>query len=242
MVTSVSVTGAPVISLPTSTTVCGTGSVTLNAGGSASTYSWSTGATTSSISVSPTMTTTSTVTATGSCETSSAVTTVSQGTAPTVTAASSATTTCSGSPVTLTASGTGGSSYSWNTGATTASITVSPTVSTVYTVTATNSCGTATSSISQNVVVCTGLNEWLNAELRLYPNPASDLVYISLSPHLLSGTTHIEITDALGKLALKELLNKDVSTVKLDGLEHGIYFFRILFHDELIKTGKMVKQ
>ena len=241
-VTSVSVTPAPVITLPTSTTVCGSGSVTLSAGGSASSYSWSTGATTSSISVSPTITTTYTLTGTGSCGTSSAVTTVSPGTAPTVTAASSAATTCSGSQVTLTASGTGGSTYSWNTGATTASISVSPTVSTVYTVTATNSCGTATASVSQNVSVCTGLNEWLNAELRLYPNPASDLVHVSLPPYLLSGTTHIEITDAVGKLVLKELLNKDVSTVNLDGLDHGIYFFKVLFNDELIKTGKMVKQ
>lgn len=241
-VASVFVTGAPVLTLPTSTTVCGSGSVTLSAGGSASTYSWSTGATTASISVSPTVTTSYTVAGTGSCGTSSAVTTVSPGTAPTVTAVSSVTTTCSGSPVTLTASGTGGSTYSWSTGASTPSISVSPTVSTVYTVTATNSCGTATASISQNVAVCTGLNASLSPEMRLYPNPATDLLYVSLPPYLLSGNTSVEITDAVGKLVLKEFLNKDVYALKLDSLDHGIYFVKILYNHELIKTEKVVKQ
>ncbi len=58
------------------------------------------------------------------------------------------TTFCTGNNVTLTASG--GTSYSWNTSATTASITVN--TSGIYTVTATNTCGSDTQTIAVNVL------------------------------------------------------------------------------------------
>ncbi|MES2131672.1 MAG: glycine-rich protein [Bacteroidota bacterium] len=242
-VTSVSVTAAPVVTLPTSTIVCGSGSVILTAGGNASSYSWNTGATTASISVSPTVTTNYTVAGTGSCGTASAVTTVSLGTLPTVTAMSSATIICSNNAVVLTASGNGGASYTWNTGATTTSISVSPSVTTVYTVTATNSCGTATASITQSVTTCTGLKELLSSqEIHIYPNPANDIINVAISSSLISGNTRVEIVDAIGKLVLKESLNKDVTILKLNDLENGVYFFKIISNDYIIKIGKVIKQ
>lgn len=240
---SISVNNGPGISLPASTVVCGGGTVTLIATGSGVTsYSWNTGATTSSISVSPTVTTNYTVSGTGACGTATAMTTVSMGAAPTVTAASSSSTICINSSVVLTATGSSGSTYLWNTGATSASISVSPTTTTVYTVTASNACGTTTTSITQYVSLCTSLKELSDSEIRLYPNPASDLIHVSLPSHLLSRNASIEISDAVGKIVSRESLSRDVSTVKLGQLEHGIYFFKILFNDELFQTGKIIKQ
>ncbi|MEZ5024856.1 MAG: hypothetical protein R2728_16660, partial [Chitinophagales bacterium] len=119
-------------------TICKGESVTLTASGGG-TYLWSTGATTASITVSPTATATYTVTVTSSkgCSKSDDVK-VTVNELPTANAGPDKSV-CRGESVTLTASG--GGTYLWSTGATTASITVSPTITTNYTVTVTNSNG-----------------------------------------------------------------------------------------------------
>ncbi len=113
-------------------TICSGGSVTLTASG-AGTYSWNTGPTSASIAVSPTTTTIYTVTGTSGICSNAVTATVNIVSTPTV--AVNSTTLCNGGSATLTASGA--ATYSWNTGPTTASIAVSPTSTTIYTVTGT---------------------------------------------------------------------------------------------------------
>ncbi len=128
-------------------------SVTLTASGGDS-YVWNTGETTQSITVTPTATTTYTVTAKqGDCEDTDTVqVTVNQNNDPTVTAnAGSNQSICLGESITLTASG--GSIYSWSTGATTKSITVNPSETITYTVTVSE--GSASDSDSVQVTVNT---------------------------------------------------------------------------------------
>jgi hypothetical protein len=135
---TVEVLPLPVVSISGPGNICENVSATLTASGGQS-YLWNTGATTASIVVSPSVSTTYTVTATdanGCTATSSK--TVSVNTTPVISIAGDDLI-CEGGSVTLTASGA--SSYLWNTGATSPSITVSPTVSTTYTVTATDGNG-----------------------------------------------------------------------------------------------------
>ena len=68
---------------------------------------------------------------------------------PTITSNAPSGAICNGSSITLTASG--GSTYLWNTTATTNTITVSPSASTVYTVTATTTCGSSDETFSVTV-------------------------------------------------------------------------------------------
>lgn len=117
-----------------SSTICSGNSATLSASGATS-FSWNTGATTSSIIPTPTITTNYTVTGNSSGCTDIKTATITVNTTPTVSVNSA--TICSGSSATLTASGA--ATYSWNTGATTSSVTPSPTITTNYTVTGTNS-------------------------------------------------------------------------------------------------------
>lgn len=149
-----SVAPAPTVTIsPANITTCSGTSVTLIASGTAgNTYSWSTNATTSSITVSPTATTVYTVTATRSngC-TGSASRVVTVDPAPTATISGN-NPICEGGTATLTASG--GGTYLWNNGATTAIITESPSVSTMYIVTVTNSSG-CTASASRTVIPST---------------------------------------------------------------------------------------
>jgi gliding motility-associated-like protein len=132
-------TGTPpvaVISAGSPLTFCAGGSVTLSASGGAA-YSWSNGSTGSSITVNTAGV--YTVTVSNVCGTSLSTDTVKVNQLPNP-KISGMNQFCSGTASVLTASG--GTSYSWNTGATTDTIHV--TTAGIYTVTATNLCGSVT--------------------------------------------------------------------------------------------------
>ncbi len=120
-----------------SPTICAGNAATLTAGG-ATTYTWNTTATSSSIIVNPVITTIYTVTGTdnNSCK-NKITTTVTVTPSPVITIPPA--NACIGSTATITASGA--ITYTWNTGSISPSIVISPTVSTNYSVTGTNTLG-----------------------------------------------------------------------------------------------------
>lgn len=122
------------------------------------------------------------------------------------------------------------------------SISVSPSVTTTYTVTGSNACGTAVATVVQNVSPCTGIEEITGSgEISIYPNPANDFVSIAVPANVASATTSVEITDALGKLVMKESINTEVTTLRIRDLEDGVYFFRVITNNQTMKVGKVVK-
>jgi gliding motility-associated-like protein len=200
----------PVISSGT-TTLCNGANTTLTGSGGG-TYSWNTGATSSSISVSPASTTIYTLTVTNAvgCKTSTTQSiTVNSNPVPAI--SSVVTTLCSGANTTLT--GSGGGSYSWNTGATTSSIVVSPVSTTSYTLTVTNATGCSASTTqvvtvnsnpipvisSGTTTLCNGANTTLTGSGGgTYSwNTGSTSSSISVSPS--STTTYtLTVTNAAG--------------------------------------------
>lgn len=140
----VTVNATPTVNVTGNSIICGSGSNLLTASG-ASTYSWNTGATTTTITVSPTVSTIYTVTgvALNGCVKSTTVNQVVSSN-PTVTANSGSI--CLGSTFTISASGA--SSYTYSGG----SPVVSPTVTSTYTITGTNTVG-CTGSTSSTVTV-----------------------------------------------------------------------------------------
>lgn len=126
-------TTPPTASITGNIGICGAGgSNVLTASGGAR-FLWSTGATSPFITVSPAVSTTYSVLVTnfvGGCE---AYDTVDVVVSPTVTSSIPDQIICNGNSATISASG--GGVYAWSTGDNTADITVSPTVSTLYTVT-----------------------------------------------------------------------------------------------------------
>jgi hypothetical protein len=128
-------------------TICSGGSTTLTASG-ATTYTWNPGAISgANVVVSPTVNTTYTVTGDNGGCTSTQTVAVSVLSSPAVTAAASKTLICLGDTVTLT--GGGAASYTWNPGASTINpLTVTPTASTIYTVTGSNGICSSTATIS----------------------------------------------------------------------------------------------
>ena len=139
----VTVNDNPAANAGSDQTICDNESATLtataNGGAGGYIYSWDIPATGASQTVSPNTNTTYNVTVTDAngCEDTDAVT-VNVNAAPTANAGTDQTI-CNGDVANLTASG--GTSYSWSSGGTSANESVSPTSTTTYTVTATNSAG-----------------------------------------------------------------------------------------------------
>ena len=133
----------PAITPGGSTFICPGDSVSLTASGGG-TYLWSSGSTNSTIFVSTAGT--YTLTATNGCGSQQTTQVISLGAIPTVTLNSSDTSFCTGNSMLLWASGTG--TYSWTGGSTNDSIFVSS--GGTYSVSASNSCGSATDNITIN--------------------------------------------------------------------------------------------
>ena len=132
----VTVNALPSANTGSNVAICLGKSTTLTATGGTS-YTWSNGINVASNTVSPTITTTYSLTATNSnsCSATDAVV-VTVNALPTANAGSNVAI-CLGKSTTLTA--TGGTSYAWSNGINVASNTVSPTITTTYNLTATNS-------------------------------------------------------------------------------------------------------
>lgn len=139
---------APVVaSITGTTTVCAGSPTTLTASGGG-TYLWDTPAATAAITVSPTVNTTyQCIVSVGVCSDTATIT-VNILPLP-VASATGTPSVCVNQPASLSASG--GISYVWNTGDTTSSIIVSPATPTTYTVTATNSCGSDTATVTVGI-------------------------------------------------------------------------------------------
>ncbi len=243
---NVAVNHSPIIAVttnPSHATLCTTGeTATLTAAGTSTAYAWNSGENTASIVVAPSATASYTVTGTNSCGTITKVIPVSVARTPTISAVSSSTLSCANHAVVLTAEASPGVSYLWNTGAATATISVSPNLPATYAVTGTNACGTATAAVLQNVSPCTGTEDLKNApEVVIYPNPAHDYISISIPASFAFVNTTIEVTDALGKVVIKEVLTENVSTLNISKFNEGVYFFKVTRNNQAIKIGKVVK-
>jgi large repetitive protein len=143
---------APVISA-SNMNLCLGESSTLSATGCTGTITWSNGLTGSSIVIAPTSTSTFTAKCSlGTCMSpASNSLVVNVGSKPAISIISSTDASCGNEPVTLTVNGCP-SGVLWSTGATTASVTVTPSTTSVYSVT----CGTGTCASSANKTIVVG--------------------------------------------------------------------------------------
>ena len=147
---TITVNPLPVVTaVPDSPAICSGLSTALNAGG-ASTYAWTNGPASPSYVVSSAGIYTVTGTDVNSCSNTQTVSLTVNPT-PTVAISASNGTLCAGQTATLTAAAA--NTYVWSTGSSSASATVSPTASTVYTVTGTNTAGSCTATAQYTVIV-----------------------------------------------------------------------------------------
>ncbi|MGZ3930404.1 MAG: LamG-like jellyroll fold domain-containing protein, partial [Bacteroidia bacterium] len=238
---TVSVNALPTLSISSSGTVVCSGQTASLTGSGANTYTWSTSANTSTISVSPTVTTTYSVNGTNAagCTSSvSAVQTVSVNALPALSVSSSSTLLCSGQTASLTANGAG--TYTWSTGANTSSITVTPSVTTSYTVSGTNSAGCSDVSVlTQSVSTCTGIEQAdAAAGMSVYPNPNNGSFSVYIAAPLENG--ELLILNAIGQNVYRQVILQGTNTIRISDLTKGLYHYQVLRNKQVTGMGKLI--
>ncbi|MES2567320.1 MAG: M43 family zinc metalloprotease [Bacteroidota bacterium] len=226
---SIAVGSAPSISV-NSSTICAGSSTTLTATGVTS-YTWSTGSNASNISVSPGGTTIYTVTGyLAGCTTSASQTaTVNVNSSPTVTLAAISGPLCTNNAaITLSGSPSGGNYNGTGVNGSTFDPAVSGagTFTITYNYTDSKGCS-ATNSKTVNVSLCTGVEEVSNSSVSVYPNPASDLIQVTMSASLVNHAI-VEMYDAVGKLIINEKVTNTNTTLPISGLANGMYTIRVV--------------
>ena len=84
-----------------------------------------------------------------------------------------------------------------------------------------------------------GINEVQNQSFRMYPNPASGLVNLTLDKEYTDYT--IQIYDNIGKLVLSHNTSGSQSTIDISKLTVGIYFMEIEIEGKVFTEKLMVK-
>ncbi|HQQ95514.1 MAG TPA: T9SS type A sorting domain-containing protein [Bacteroidia bacterium] len=124
---------------------------------------------------------------------------------------------CKGDRYTYSASG--GNTYNWSTGATTNTVALNPTVTTVYTLTATqNGCSVA-KVFTVNVNPCLGIEaQSLGAGFSIYPNPVQDLLTVRSAR-----ACHLSVSDMQGREVLSQGLQAGENSLNTAQLAQGFY-------------------
>lgn len=227
-----------VLAITSSTAICAGQTVTLTANGAA-TYSWMPSGTTAvNEIVMPTSNSTySLIGNDNECsDTTTVLVTVNQ--LPSITTSTTNSLICSGESVILTGSSSA-STYSWSNGANTMSISVSPSITTVYSVTVTDGLCNNTSTITQSVSLCTSLYELRNHNsINVYPNPFNESFNLSWDSNISSGEeTQIYVYNTLGSLYFHTKTTDSKITISTKDWNSGSYFIKIN-----TKAYKIIKQ
>ena len=224
-VVSVSVNITPTITASTTnSTICSGETTTLTATGATS-YTWSTGSNSISYIATPTISTTySLIGEDNGCSATSLVL-VDVNPLPIVSTSTSHTLICVGEAAILTANSTG-STFVWSNGVLTTSTSVSPTVTTVYTVTANDGLCNSSSTLTQSVSLCTSIIEIdNNNSISVYPNPFNTSFDVKWNN--TSTETIIMVYNTLGELIYSDKTTDNKINVNTTNWKNGAYFIKV---------------
>lgn len=105
--------------------------------------------------------------------------------------------------------------------------------------TTSNAFGTsATITKSITVQVCTSIEENEKKSIKIYPNPANELLTIDVN--LLPGSKTIEIVDLQGKLMMSKTSDERLIHIELSSLAIGNYFVNVIQNGIVYTTEKIV--
>lgn len=237
-VKTVSVNPLPTLSVAGNKTLCLGSTVTQTVSG-ANSYTWSSGANTGIVFLSPTVTTTYSVSGTdGNGCINTAFTTISVTPLPNINIMTSTSVICPGETTTLTANGA--LSYSWNTGSNSTNIVVTLTTNTTFTVIGTSASGcTNTSTFTQSVSTCSGINNnaLSSVNVLVFPNPNNGTFNIELPGFI--GNCEITLINSLGQTVYYESNLNEKNQIKTS-LASGLYYYVLKEKGSQINKGKII--
>lgn len=84
-------------------------------------------------------------------------------------------------------------------------------------------------------------NKQTERKIKLYPNPAENVVNILIESSLANNAT-LEVTNVLGNIILKQNIKSGLSPVDLNNFANGIYFVTVKEDNKIIYSTKLIKQ
>lgn len=98
-------------------------------------------------------------------------------------------------------------------------------------------------AVTASVSTCTDIHEQINgAEVVLYPNPASDKLFVSLGDHMIAENIMIEIYDALGKMVCSQPIHEKSNEVDVSNLARGVYTCKITSASKQTTIIRFIKE
>jgi len=83
------------------------------------------------------------------------------------------------------------------------------------------------SNIKNNLNVSVGINSITNDDkLSVYPNPASDMLTVSLQDNV-SSTCSLQLVNLLGENILIQQIQGNITQIRLGGIANGVYYLRV---------------
>jgi len=142
---------------------------------------------------------------------------------------------CKGQTVILTPSGA--ATYTWSGVGTQTAPVLSPTATTVYTLTGadTNGC-VVKKTITLIVNPCTSIYELQFLTITIGPNPAKDYLQVETDQNI-----QLIIRDQIGRVVLEEAVSVGSNRLSVEQLPNGIYFMTVIGSDGDKKTSKLLK-
>jgi hypothetical protein len=85
------------------------------------------------------------------------------------------------------------------------------------------------------------LNQDIVNSIHLYPNPTTDQIHLSISE--VNGPDYqLFLTDILGQEVYTSPVTQSESTFDISNLSQGIYTWRLMENNSIVKAGKIVKE
>lgn len=112
-----------------------------------------------------------------------------------------------------------------------------------YKAVSTSSSGAEYQGIQQAYEVTdeTGVFEsWLSQGISLYPNPATDVLYLKADLSQLKVPRYVLLT-LDGKLLQSSLMQQEVEQIGLEALSKGVYLVNVYSSDKIIKSFNLIK-
>ena len=89
-----------------------------------------------------------------------------------------------------------------------------------------------------------GINELqlTNDVITIYPNPFTQFTMVVLNDAFQINNAELRIYDVVGKEVLLKNISQQTTSIDLGTLASGIYFYKFVNNNKIIKTGKLVSQ
>ena len=104
-------------------------------------------------------------------------------------------------------------------------------------------CSATAETLNVTIEICESVEEILSGTIRIYPNPAGDLINMVINNYTDDPVKKILITNSLGQIIHEIDINTEYSSesINLSGYPAGVYFVRVL-SDEGVETFKFIKK